>query len=243
MILVIDAGNTRTKWGIFSETGTIQSKGVINNNDLSNDVFAPWVNCEKAILGCVASSLIQSQLENRLRSLGYTVNNMKSQDSYQALINQYEPPQSLGIDRFASVVAAWKRYTEKSNCLVVNAGTTLTIDTVMNNQYVGGVICPGLGMSSAALQTNTAIVNPVGGVWIDLPKNTADASYSGILVSMVGAVMIQYQKLKEVSAVSPKIILTGGDAPMISPLMTSLELVHQVVNDLVLEGLFELAKE
>lgn len=64
-------------------------------------------------------------------------------------------PSEIGIDRLLSAYAAWKQV--QSTVLIVDAGTAITCCVVNHvGVYLGGVIFPGLGISSKALNDYTA---------------------------------------------------------------------------------------
>ena len=69
--------------------------------------------------------------------------------------NLYETPATLGLDRLASIVGASSLF-EKSNVLVIDAGTCITYDFIdAQKNYHGGGIMPGLNMKLQSLHTFT----------------------------------------------------------------------------------------
>ena len=93
-------------------------------------------------------------------------------------------------------------------------------------------------MMRAAFAEQTALVNSDNGVYRDFPSNTADASYSGALNAASGAVSIQFNWLEKLAKQKPVLVLAGGDANVLAPVLQSLGLAPQLVDGLVLEGLF-----
>ena len=234
MLLVIDVGNTRTKWAVFNKEGQIASKGVSPNADL---LAAPaaWQGCQRAIVANVAGESMAQNLSTLLANLPVTWAKAGAQAG--SLNNHYQAPEKLGIDRWAALVAAFDRY-QNSPCLVVNAGTALTVDAIHQQAFIGGLIAPGLNMLMQGFNAQTASVNAAGGVYQAFPKNTADASYSGALNAMVGAVLLQFKQLQALSAELPALLLTGGDAALLQPVLNAQGLNPNLVEDLVLQGLY-----
>jgi type III pantothenate kinase len=91
--------------------------------------------------------------------------------------------------------------------------------------------------------TETALVNSQNGVYQDFPVNTADASYSGALNAMAGAVLVQFNKLEKLAKQKPVLLLAGGDADGLVGVLQSLGLEPKVIEGLVLEGLFLMGGE
>ena len=67
----------------------------------------------------------------------------------------YDNPREVGADRVVNGVAAFHRYGGPA--VVVDLGTTINFDVVSaNGEYLGGMICPGIGMSISGLFAKTA---------------------------------------------------------------------------------------
>jgi pantothenate kinase type III len=137
------------------------------------------------------------------------------------------------------MVAAFKRYLNQPACLVVNAGTALTIDAIYQNAFLGGLIVPGFSMMQNALLQNTAAVNPQNGQIKTFPLSTADASASGVLSAIVGAIVMQADKLESHCQDVPTVVISGGDAAKLMPILTQVFGAKPVLaENLVLEGLY-----
>ena len=239
-MLTIDAGNTRTKWAVFADDGTIQDSGVCLNAELGEFAIpASWQCCKRAIAANVAGESIASSITALLNKAGIAFVWAKAGAQTLGLKNNYEAPESLGIDRWAALVAAFKRYLNQPACLVVNAGTALTVDAIYQNAFIGGLIVPGFSMMQNALLQNTAAVNPQNGQVKAFPLSTANASASGVLSAIVGAIVMQADKLESHCQDVPSIVMTGGDAAMLMPILTQIFGAKPVLaENLVLEGLY-----
>lgn len=239
-MLAIDSGNTRTKWAVFADDGRIQEAGVCLNAELAAFVIPPsWQPCKRAIVANVAGESVAASMTALLKKAGLSYVWAKAEAETLGLKNKYEVPGSLGVDRWAALVGAFKRYLNQPACLVVNAGTALTIDAIYQNTFIGGLIVPGFSMMQNALLQNTAAVNPQSGQAKTFPLNTADASYSGVLSAIVGAIVMQADKLESHCQDVPTVVITGGDAAMLMPILTQVFGAKPVLADnLVLEGLY-----
>ena len=98
--------------------------------------------------------------------------------------NNYSTPHTLGMDRLAGVVGAFQLYPD-TNCLVVDAGTTITCDFLdEEGHYQGGSITPGIGMRFRSLSDYTDKLPLVESDWDSPPfigKNTEGSIRSGVL--------------------------------------------------------------
>lgn len=240
MILTIDAGNTRTKWAVFAHDGSIKAAGVCLNAELTDFVIpSDWKNCQRAIAANVAGDTVATTIAALLTKTNIPFAWAKAEAMTLGLKNQYELPECLGVDRWAALVAAFKRYLNQPACLVVNAGTALTIDAIDQNAFVGGLIVPGISTMQGALLQNTAMVHAKNGHVRNFPKNTADACHTGVLAATVGAILMQADKLESHCQEVPTIVMTGGNAEMLVPMLTQLFGARPLlVEHLVLEGLY-----
>jgi type III pantothenate kinase len=150
----------------------------------------------------------------------------------------YEPASDVGADRIVDAVAAIEKYG--APCIVVDFGTATTFNAInREGQYVGGVITPGIMISSDALFERTAKLPRVD---IRRPQkiigsSTITAMQSGLYYGFVGLVDGVLRKMiGEVgsSPRAPRIIATGGLASLIA---TGSEFIELVDDTLTLEGL------
>jgi type III pantothenate kinase len=240
VILAIDSGNRRTKWAIFDYDGRIQDAGVCLNAELGEFVIpASWQSCKRAVVANVAGESVAACIMALLKKAEIAFIWAKAEAETLGLKNNYEAPETLGVDRWAALVGAFKRYLNQPACLVVNAGTALTVDAIHQNAFIGGLIVPGFSMMQNALLQHTAAVNPQNGQIKTFPLSTADASASGVLSAIVGAIVMQADKLESYGQDVPTVVITGGDAAMLMPILTHVFGAKPVLAEhLVLEGLY-----
>ena len=146
-----------------------------------------------------------------------------------------------GIDRLLNAAAAYAKL--RLACIVVDAGTCITVDFVDGEGvFHGGAIAPGLRMQLKALHEHTAALPaidfapPEGSAW---GSNTRDAMIRGVYHGARGLVWRLIEKYAEQYGGFPVVIATGGDAAM---LFAEDELINQIVPDLVLRGIALSAK-
>jgi type III pantothenate kinase len=151
-----------------------------------------------------------------------------------------DAPESVGVDRLCAASAAFDRLG--TACVVADFGTAITIDCVNDaGVFLGGVILPGLRMSAAALASNTAQLPEVDVASAEPPdyvygKNTRDAILGGLVYGARGALRERVEAYATALGSWPLVILTGGDANLISPHTGQDDFVQAVVEDLTLRG-------
>ena len=241
MLLVIDIGNTRTKWALVDATGRLQESEVCLNTDIAQASF-PIAQATKVLIANVASQAIARQVSQLLSSLPIHFVTVKTKAC--GVKNAYAA--SLGVDRWAALVAAW--HHTKHATVVVNAGTAITIDALSKGEFLGGTIMPGLHLLRASLSQNTSQLDVGEGIYVEFPINTPDAIHTGCLNAVVGAIHLMQKRLEKRSGWLPKLVMTGGDARHIAQALNVQAAntgTKQVIitENLVLQGLVLLENE
>jgi type III pantothenate kinase len=144
-------------------------------------------------------------------------------------------PARVGTDRLLAALAA--RHRAGGACIVVDAGTAVTVDAVdADGTFLGGAIFPGPGLMARALADGTAQLPlvEVGREFVPeraIGKNTEEAIRSGILGATAGAVERLLRDVAGVLGVAVPIYATGAAAGAAAGRALT------IIPDLVLEGL------
>lgn len=241
MILAVDAGNSRVKWGLHDGSVWMR-KGWADNAD-AVALDQAWLTIaapDQVVVSNVAGELARHMLENLLSRWAVAPRWITSVAEQCGVRNHYAIPAQLGCDRWAALIAAWRR--SAAGCVVVNAGTAVTIDALADDgTFLGGMIVPGMAPMRHALASQTAKLTAAApGNFSQFPTNTADAVYSGILSATAGAVEKMVAALGENLGKPPLCLVGGGDA---GPIWERLSVEATIVDNLVLDGLIEIAHE
>ena len=212
MKLVIDIGNTKTKYALFEGDNLVLVKSVEDNiliNDLTNVSGIGQIT--SAIISSVKDENLQVEEFLKQRNIKTIVLTHKTPLPF---INKYATPETLGKDRIALAAAAQKLYPG-NNVLIIDAGTSITYDFVTKkNEYLGGGIAPGLYMRFKSLHTFTAklpLINPDEEKWPDLVGNTTEkAILSGVMNGILQETDGIINAYKEVFG-DVVTVLSGGD--------------------------------
>jgi type III pantothenate kinase len=223
--LLLDIGNSRTK-AVLYQCGVFilladHLADTISKYDISAVYCASVANDER---------IAMVQYETGLQDISWQI--VYSEASKFGLRNRYVEPNLLGVDRWLAMLGAVSLWPAQS-ILVVDAGTALTLDWVDDSgQHLGGWIIPGFRLQQKAVIGHTAKVfnNSMQHAQLGLGIDTSSCLQNGCLSAAV-AVIMQAIQLQHCS----KVVLTGGDADLLSPHLSSLN--PQVEPLLIFHGL------
>ncbi len=262
MLLVIDVGNTNTVLGVFAPVAHRAGDDVTSENTRYERLVANWrvgshltrtvdeygvifrnlfsmENLEaSSIQGIVISSVVPP-LDFVLRQVCERYFNTKPlfiepgiKTGMQVL---YDNPAEVGADRIVNAVAAFEKFG--GPCVVVDFGTATTFDCVSKKgEYMGGVICPGIGISADALFQKTARLPRVE---IRKParvigSNTVGSLQSGLYYGYLGLIDGILERLMTEMGEETRVIATGGLGSLFG---TVSHFIKEVDEFLTLEGL------
>ena len=246
MLLVIDSGNTRTKWALADNAGKLSPMEFCLNANIAKANF-PTTQAQSAVVANVAGEAMVQQLTQLLQPL--KAHFISASVQACGVKNSYQ--NTLGADRWAALVAAWRN--TKHATVVVNAGTAITIDCIgKDGAFVGGTIMPGLRLMHESLSKNTAQLKVdkvnASDFDADFPVNTQDGIETGCLNAVAGAIHLMQKRLEKHSGWLPKLIISGGDAHKIAkalstPILNISKKQVIITDSLVLQGLVLLSEE
>lgn len=246
MLLVIDAGNTNTSLGVFDGTELLAHWRLTTARARTVDEYGVHARNLFELAGLDFKAIDAIAISSVVPPLNFTLKRMAEvyfhltplfvdHTTDAGLKILYQPPSDVGADRIVDAVAAIEKYG--APCIVVDFGTATTFNAISKHgEYLGGVITPGITISSDALFERTAKLPRVE---IKRPlkvigSSTIDAMQSGLYHGFSGLVDGILRKMIEELGGSARVIATGGLAPLIA---TGSELIELVDDTLTLEGL------
>lgn len=246
MLLVVDVGNTNTALGVFegkelraqwrlstNRSQTADEYGILIRSLFASDGFQTR-QIDGMMVACVVPPL-NSVLDEMATKYFHLEAVFLVPGIRTGMAIHYDNPQEVGADRIADAVAAFEKYG--GPCIVVDFGTAITFDAISEKgEYLGGVIAPGIGISSEALFRQAARLPRVE---IREPErligtNTVGSMQSGLFYGAVGLVDGILDRLCAVLGEKTKVVATGGQAPLVA---TASKYKPPVDPSLTLEGL------
>ena len=248
MLLVIDVGNTNTVLGVYHNDElkmdwrirTIRDTTADEFNVLANALLSDGGISASDISDTVISSVVPSAVPilnafcERYLNLSPVWINPESVKKLMPIL--YDNPAEVGADRIVNAIAAYSKY--RCALIIVDFGTATTFDVISSQgEYLGGAIVPGIMISAEALFQRASRLPRVE--IFKAPErvigtHTLDSIKSGLIhgnAAMIDGMVLRIKK--EMDSI-PKVLATGGLAPLISGLA---EAVDQVEPDLTLDGL------
>ena len=237
MIVCLDSGNTRIKWGVHDGASWL-AQGAVAHAEieqlaaLAND----WPQPARVMLANVAGVEAAGRIRQQLAAWQPLFHDVQSSAQAGGVSNLYRYPERLGVDRWCALIGAWA--LQAAPAVVVMAGTATTIDTLdVDGRFLGGDILPGIGLMLRSLAQGTAGLPFADGHYAKHPRCTDDAIVSGVLEAQAGAIERVFARLDGADRCC---LLSGGYAEQIAAV---LNIPHRLVPNLPLEGLRRLAED
>jgi len=241
MILAIDAGNSRVKWGWHDATdwqsiATVSLIEFAASGDHVNPFSVTHADPERIVISNVAGEGAHQLLVNWTSIFDAEPLWLRGEAERCGVKNRYERPEQLGPDRWAALIAA--RGVHAGASLVVNAGTATTVDMLASDgSFLGGAILPGVELMRFVLHEHTGRLPIQEGNFRDMPRNTVDAIETGSRHAQAGAVERMYRAFRDMDG-TPLCIVSGGAGRVLAD---QLAMPRRYVENLVLEGLVRIA--
>jgi type III pantothenate kinase len=251
MLLAIDVGNTNVTIGVFEgerlahswrlaalRERTADELGIFVTR-LFEQVHVPVASVDGIVVASVVPPLTRPMEEMCERYFSHTALIVDATNAGMPV--HYSPVGDVGADRIVNAVAAWEKYgrTASAPLIVVDFGTGTTFDAISaSGEYMGGVICPGIGISADALFQRAARLPRVDVRKPDavIGQNTVNAMQSGLFFGYVEMVDGLVRRMREALEGGNRaiIIATGGLADVISGESAT---IQHVDANLTLDGL------
>ena len=246
MLLALDAGNTNITIGVFRNGDlkrrwrlrTVHDQTADEWGILLRNLFALAGLDLAAIDGLIVSSVVpplDPVLAAMAREYFHREAVFVTPETDTGLEIAYDNPAEVGADRVVNSVAAYHRFG--GPCVVVDFGTAITFDVISADaRYLGGLICPGVGIATAGLFARTARLPMVEFKRPEklIGTSTVGSIQSGLYHGMVAMVDGILDRLVAELGEATRVVATGGEAKLVA---AESRRIQSVDEDLTLRGL------
>ena len=242
MYLIGDIGNTEVKICIFNTNKKLIKRFYIQSNSINNNNFKSklkFLNSrkfkfQKAIFCSVVPKIykiIKSFINNNFKISCIELKSLKLNNIIKIKVNKNQ----IGSDRLSNAISI---IDNKNNYIIIDFGTATTFDVIIKNNYLGGIIAPGVNLSLSTLISKASLIPSLNLTRVNdiLGKNTKAAVRSGFYWGYTGLIENLINKIIEQTKKKYRIILTGGLSHLFKKTITSKVLVDR---DLTINGLLK----
>lgn len=246
MLLVIDVGNTNIVLGVYKDTELLDHWRISTDRQRTTDEYGVlirelfYLNDLRAddINAIIISSVVPPVVPTleRMCQRYFGLSPLLIGPGVKTGMDiRYDNPREVGADRIVNAVAAYEKYG--GPVIIVDFGTATTFCAVdAKGVYLGGSICPGIGISTEALVQRTAKLPRIELKRTDsvICRNTIESMQAGVFYGFVGQVEGIVSRMRRELDMSARVVATGGLAVVIAPATKDIDVVEPM---LTLEGL------
>lgn len=246
MLLVIDVGNTNIVLGVYKDTELLDHWRISTDRQRTTDEYGVlirelfYLNDLRAddINAIIISSVVPPVVPTleRMCQRYFGLSPLLIGPGVKTGMDiRYDNPREVGADRIVNAVAAYEKYG--GPVIIVDFGTATTFCAVdAKGVYLGGSICPGIGISTEALVQRTAKLPRIELKRTDsvICRNTIESMQAGVFYGFVGQVEGIVSRMRRELDMSASVVATGGLAVVIAPATKAIDVVEPM---LTLEGL------
>ena len=247
-VLLFDAGNTNTKICLADDTGLGESYTLPTRPANTGDDWGLKIEAILAREGVNSSDVEACIISSVVPPLDPLITRMASRflgceavfagrELHIDLDNEYARPEQVGADILVGCLSARLTY-DHENLIVIDFGTATTLACVTGTAFKGGLICPGVLSSTAALASGTAKLPKVdleiSSETLKWGKTTEECLNQGLVFGFASMIDGLVGKLSA-QMDDPFVVATGGLSRNISQVSDSID---ELRPDLVMEGLW-----
>ena len=246
MYILGDIGNTEIKICIYSNKLKLLKKKIIQNRFLdqkkTDKEFNFLLKSKKKIMKVLFCSVVPTSF-SKLKNFFIKKLNIRPIEvkelSLNGLINIKINKKQVGSDRIVNAIGI---NDKKQNYIVLDFGTATTFDVIKKNNYVGGVIAPGLKLSLESLSKKASLIPKINISKVKkvIGTNTNTAVKSGFYWGYTGLIDNIVKLIIKQSRLSFRIVLTGGYSHLFK---TTIKGNTKIDKDLIFKGLLKILKK
>jgi len=213
VLLGVDIGNTNVSFGLFKQDKLQRSFNIPSQGYGLNKLKRALskFKIDEAIISSVVPKLTL-KIAKDLKGLVGKKAHIIGKDILIPIKNLYLDPKQVGQDRMVNAYAGVKLYA--APLIIIDFGTAITFDVISKkNEYLGGMILPGLLISLEVLHQRTALLPKIS---LEEPKEfigrkTKESMLSGIINGFSALSDCLVTRIKKRIGENAKVIGTGGN--------------------------------
>ena len=216
MIIIGDIGNTETKICLINSNYKVVKKIILPSKKIKKKLlikkFKSIIKKDYNIKTSLFCSVVPEQflLIKKILFKNFNIRCLELKKlNLKKIINIKVNKKQVGSDRLSNAISVLRK---NKNFIIVDFGTATTFDVVINNEYHGGVIAPGLSLSLKTLISKATLIPPINFKKINkvIGKNTINAVRSGFFWGYTGLIDNIIELIKKETKKPFKVIITGG---------------------------------
>lgn len=241
MILLFDVGNTnihvsKVSLGILKDQYRIKTSSQLSPDELY-EKLRPYIGSDTITKVAVSSVVptVTNIIDDLVKTYFHIEPLIIKAGVKTGLVIKTDHPQEVGAD----LICASVFMKGKGHQVIVDLGTAIKYLYVDDNMLKGVIITPGIDISMQALVSNTALLPDIT---IEVPKhvlgtNTIACMQSGMTYGIASQIEGLLSRIKAEINKEFEVILTGGLAKLISPILNHPHTVDELI---VLKGLYDI---
>ena len=242
MYLIGDIGNTEVKLCLFDNKDKLIKKTILKSNLITKKFLLKKLFFLRSKTHLIKTSVFSSVVPKIYKIINSFLTNIikincieLKEINLNKIINIKVNKKQIGSDRLANAISVCNN---KNNFIIVDFGTATTFDVVIKNNYLGGIIAPGVSLSLNTLISNASLIPNLNLKSINnvLGKSTKNAVRSGFYWGYIGLIDKIINKILEQTKKKYKIVFTGGLSHLFNKCIT-----HKVIidRDITVNGLLK----
>ena len=242
MYLIGDIGNTEVKICAFNRNKKLLKKIILKSNLITNKYLYKhliFLKSKKYKLHHAIFCSVVPKYYNKIKffikkKLNINCTELKEL-KLDKLIKIKVNRKQIGSDRLSNAISV---IDNKNNYVIVDFGTATTFDVVIKNNYLGGIIAPGVNLSLNTLISKASLIPSLALTSVNniLGKNTKSAVKSGFYWGYAGLIDNIIKKIIDQTNNKYKIIFTGGLSHLFKK---TIDVKVKIDRDLTIKGLLK----
>ena len=242
MYLIGDIGNTEVKICAFNRNKKLLKKIILKSNLITNKYLYKhliFLKSKKYKLHHAIFCSVVPKYYNKIKffikkKLNINCTELKEL-KLDKLIKIKVNRKQIGSDRLSNAISV---IDNKNNYVIVDFGTATTFDVVVKNNYLGGIIAPGVNLSLNTLISKASLIPSLALTSVNniLGKNTKSAVKSGFYWGYAGLIDNIIKKIIDQTNNRYKIIFTGGLSHLFKK---TIDVKVKIDRDLTIKGLLK----